>query len=40
MGAKYIPSIKDLRANDRFLQRQKPMPKFKKSAPAKGSKKK
>ena len=37
MGAKYIPSIKDLKANERFQQKQNPLRKFKK-APAKKSK--
>ncbi len=31
MGAKYIPTIKDLKASQRFQQKQKPLPKFKKS---------
>jgi hypothetical protein len=43
MGAKYLPTIKDLKASQRFQQKQKPLPDFKKSAdnqPAKKSKKK
>jgi hypothetical protein len=32
MGAKYLPSIKDLKANQRFLQQQRPLPKFAKPA--------
>ena len=32
MGAKYLPTIKDQKAAQRFLQKQKPMAKFKKSA--------
>ena len=43
MGAKYLPTIKDLKASQRFQQKQKPLPAFKKSAanqPAKKSKKK
>ncbi len=27
MGAKYIPNIKDLKANQRFLQKQRALPK-------------
>jgi hypothetical protein len=30
MGAKYLPTVKDQRAAARFLQKQKPMRKFKK----------
>jgi len=30
MGAKYLPTIKDLKASQRFQQKQKPLPKFKK----------
>jgi len=43
MGAKYLPTIKDLKASQRFHQKQKPLHKFKKSAgsqPAKKSRKK
>jgi hypothetical protein len=40
MGAKYVPSIKDLKANERFHQNQNRLPKFKKAAPAKSAKKK
>ena len=35
MGAKYFPTIKDLKANQRFQQKQNPLPKFKKSSDAK-----
>ncbi|MCE2863239.1 MAG: hypothetical protein LW690_12370 [Opitutaceae bacterium] len=35
MGAKYIPSIKDLKANARFQQKQNPQRKFKKAPPKK-----
>ncbi len=38
MGAKYLPTIKDQRAAERYRQKQQPMPKFKK-APAGGGKK-
>jgi hypothetical protein len=34
MGAKYVPTIKDLKASARFQQKQNPMPKFKKSSKA------
>ncbi len=30
MGAKYVPSVKDLKAAQRFQQKQNPMRKFKK----------
>lgn len=43
MGAKYLPTIKDLKASQRFQQKQNPLPKFKKSAggvPPKPGKKK
>lgn len=30
MGAKYLPTIKDLKASQRFQQKQKPLQKFKK----------
>jgi hypothetical protein len=40
MGAKYQPSIKDLKANQRYQQKRNPMPHFKKptnaSRPKKG----
>jgi hypothetical protein len=39
MGAKYLPTIKDQKANQRFQQKVKPLHKFKKS-PAKASGKK
>jgi hypothetical protein len=32
MGAKYLPTIKDLKASQRFQQKQNPLPKFKKSS--------
>ncbi len=32
MGAKYLPTIKDQRASERYRQKHQPMPKFKKSA--------
>ena len=38
MGAKYLPTIKDQRANERYRQKQQPMPKFKKSAAGGGKK--
>ncbi len=34
MGAKYLPSIKDLKANQRFQQKVKPLHKFKKPTAA------
>ena len=43
MGAKYLPTIKDLKASQRFRQKQNPLPLFKKSAGSnspKGAKKK
>jgi hypothetical protein len=43
MGAKYLPTIKDLKASQRFHQKQRPLHKFKKSSgdlPAKKGKKK
>jgi hypothetical protein len=43
MGAKYLPTIKDLKASERFKQKQSPLHKFKKSPgdqPAKKGKKK
>jgi hypothetical protein len=39
MGAKYLPTIKDLKASQRFLQKQKPMHKFKKSPADQSAKK-
>ena len=32
MGAKYLPTIRDLKAAERFQQKQKPLPAFKKTA--------
>gem|GEM_PF-1698221 len=32
MGAKYYPTVKDLKASQRFLQKQRALPKVKKSA--------
>lgn len=43
MGAKYLPTIKDLKASRRFHQKQNPLHKFKKPAdepPVKKDKKK
>jgi hypothetical protein len=34
MGAKYLPTIKDIKASQRFQQKQKSLPKFKKAADA------
>jgi hypothetical protein len=42
MGAKYLPTIKDLKASQRFQQKQNPLRKFKKQpdgAAKKGGKK-
>jgi len=39
MGAKYLPTIKDLKASQRFKQKQKPLHKFKKTPDASGAKK-
>jgi len=39
MGAKYLPTIKDLKASQRFLQKQKPLRKFKKSSGAQTARK-
>lgn len=39
MGAKYLPTIKDLKANQRFQQKQKPLPQFKKESGAHTAKK-
>jgi hypothetical protein len=43
MGAKYLPTIKDLKASQRFWKKQNALPQFKKSSspgPAKKDKKK
>ncbi len=41
MGAKYLPTVKDMKATQRFQQKQNALPVFKKSSPkAKGGKKK
>ena len=43
MGAKYLPTTKDLKASQRFQQKHNPLPKFKKQPgdqPAKKGKKK
>jgi hypothetical protein len=43
MGAKYLPTIKDLKASQRFQQKQNALPKLKKTSgdqPTKKSKKK
>ncbi|HYD84744.1 MAG TPA: hypothetical protein VEA63_11845 [Opitutus sp.] len=40
MGAKYLPTIKDLKATQRFLQKQKPLPKFKKETGGAAAKRK
>jgi hypothetical protein len=39
MGAKYLPTIKDLKASQRFQQKQKPLPQFKKSSGTQSAKK-
>lgn len=39
MGAKYLPTIKDLKASQRFLQKQRPLTKFKKSPANQAAKK-
>ena len=39
MGSKYLPSIKDLKAAERFQQKQNPRPQFKKLLPTKAKKK-
>ncbi len=41
MGQKYVPSIKDVKANDRYQQNKNRLPEFKKTPkrPAKGGKK-
>jgi hypothetical protein len=40
MGAKYLPTIKDQKASQRFQQKQNPMRKFKKSSASQAGKKK
>ncbi|MEO7598476.1 MAG: hypothetical protein ABIV50_06060 [Opitutus sp.] len=40
MGAKYLPTIKDLKASQRFQQKQNPLRKFKKDGGQPGAKKK
>lgn len=40
MGAKYLPTIKDQKASQRFQQKQNALPKFKKSPGAAAKKKK
>jgi len=35
MGAKYYPTVKDMKASQRFLQKQRALPKVKKSPEAK-----
>jgi hypothetical protein len=40
MGAKYLPTIKDLKASQRFQQKQNPLPKFKKAGAASAKKQK
>ena len=39
MGAKYLPTIKDLKASQRFQQKQKPLHKFKKQPDGSSAKK-
>lgn len=39
MGAKYLPTVKDLKASQRFHQKQNPLPKTKKQGPRSGKKK-
>jgi hypothetical protein len=39
MGAKYLPTIRDQKANQRFQQKQNPLRKFKKSPGASSAKK-
>jgi hypothetical protein len=39
MGAKYLPTIKDLKASQRFQQKHNPLPFFKKPSTAKPAKK-
>jgi hypothetical protein len=38
MGAKYLPTIKDIKASQRFQQKQQPLRKFKKDAGSRGKK--
>ena len=40
MGAKYLPTIKDQKASQRFQQKQNPLRKFKKEGGLPGAKKK
>jgi hypothetical protein len=39
MGAKYLPTIKDLKASQRFQQKQNPLRKFKKKSGPQAAKK-
>jgi hypothetical protein len=39
MGAKYLPTVKDMKASQRFQQKQRPLRKFKKNGGATTSKK-
>ena len=39
MGTKYLPTIKDIKASQRFQQKQNPLPVFKKAPAGKGGKK-
>ena len=39
MGAKYLPTIKDLKASQRFQQKQNPLHRFKKSSSPRPAKK-
>jgi hypothetical protein len=39
MGAKYLPTVKDMKASQRFQQKQKPLRKFKKNGGAPTAKK-
>lgn len=39
MGAKYLPTIKDLKASQRFQQKQRPLHKFKKMPDGQAAKK-
>jgi len=38
MGAKYLPTVKDQKASQRFHQKQNPLPKTKKQGPRSGKK--
>jgi hypothetical protein len=40
MGAKYLPSARDLKAYQRFQQKENPLPKFKKPRAAQPAKRK